>query len=363
MKLIRWTFIFFFLFGIVLLGIILTSKNPAFVALRSIVGLELAFRCTDPYAYYGWYPARFFDDPETQKLAKAIQKNDIPKIKKLVAQGANVNASGKEGRTPLYYAIGASNETFHCLLELGANPMLPGQYNTGQVRERYIFTYEKKNLNDYWYNSVLMELAVGKGDESEKIRSKGTVKSTKWKDALEFAKKYREGGKLPSDLLYYTTQTWWGGGRRVVEAIEAGADVHYQQHQASLVTLLVLRNVSVDSNVLKALRLMLQNGADMCAVSDIENYYRDDVCLFVAQNEFKGVEYEALVEEIERQGGDIELARSIYLQRKKELEERGEDPLLIPGMAKIDVSRTPPTERPWLDGVYEKRWFQEPEME
>lgn len=67
----------------------------------------------------------FPGDEMTQALAQAVSKGDIREIDALVAQGADVNAQGTRGYTPLIWALSHPNKKgFKRLLEHGADPNL-----------------------------------------------------------------------------------------------------------------------------------------------------------------------------------------------------------------------------------------------
>jgi uncharacterized protein len=75
------------------------------------------------HRYYGWDAELYFDDSAVVKLCKAIEKNDLKKMKSLIDSGANVNAVGKDGMTPLLWAFpNVQLERFKLLLENGADP-------------------------------------------------------------------------------------------------------------------------------------------------------------------------------------------------------------------------------------------------
>lgn len=67
-----------------------------------------------------------FSEVSTIALCHAIEANDLDEIKRCVAEGADVNARGKWGVTPLFWAFPSHRlERFELLLELGADPNLP----------------------------------------------------------------------------------------------------------------------------------------------------------------------------------------------------------------------------------------------
>ncbi len=62
-----------------------------------------------------------FPDPAQRALAKAAGLGDVKKVERLVQRGADVNARGARGATPLFWAM-HNIHGFTKLLELGANP-------------------------------------------------------------------------------------------------------------------------------------------------------------------------------------------------------------------------------------------------
>ncbi len=70
-----------------------------------------------------WRPRDFYSDPDVIALVQAAEKGDRDAIDRLVSRGVNVNAEGKDGMTPLLWAMWAKNKQgFLCLLEHGADP-------------------------------------------------------------------------------------------------------------------------------------------------------------------------------------------------------------------------------------------------
>jgi uncharacterized protein len=75
------------------------------------------------HAKVGWKAKDYFDDEQVIALCQAIEADDVPEMKRLIAAGADVNAVGKEGMTLLLWAFPDRKiERFKCLLEAGANP-------------------------------------------------------------------------------------------------------------------------------------------------------------------------------------------------------------------------------------------------
>lgn len=66
----------------------------------------------------------YFSDKQVAQLAVAAAAGDVEKINSLVAKQVNVNSSGKEGITPLFWAYYAQNRAgFEMLLQKGADLM------------------------------------------------------------------------------------------------------------------------------------------------------------------------------------------------------------------------------------------------
>lgn len=67
-------------------------------------------------------PERFFDG-QMRELAKAIANGNTEKIVATIKAGANPNGYGKEGMTPLLFALGSKSKiSLKTLLENGADP-------------------------------------------------------------------------------------------------------------------------------------------------------------------------------------------------------------------------------------------------
>lgn len=260
-----------------LVSCLIIGPQPTQALYEALVVAPLSIKCRDPYVHYNIRPELYYKDPETLKLARAIRKNDIPKIKKLVAQGADVNAMEKNFSL-LCYAIYAEDETFRCLLELGANPLLP--WKTSERWE--------------WEHSALGRLCRGDGTCSALVRFRGKEKKNeKFKDAMRYTRRFSEDGKLPEDMLFYIRYCY-DRLHRIEEAIDAGADVCYQKNNESSVTYVVRTTKMCSEDECPVLLKMLQGGADMCAVSAGDNRYHYDVCLWAAKHERDTPEYSHL---------------------------------------------------------------------
>lgn len=67
----------------------------------------------------------FFTDKQTVALIKTAEKNNPSKLKQLVREGADPNAFGKDGMTPLLWVLGHKDKkAMKALLSVGADPNL-----------------------------------------------------------------------------------------------------------------------------------------------------------------------------------------------------------------------------------------------
>ncbi len=75
------------------------------------------------HARFGWKAEDYFDDQQVIALCQAIEADDVEEMERLIAAGADANATGKKGMTPLLWAFPDRKlERFRCLLEQGADP-------------------------------------------------------------------------------------------------------------------------------------------------------------------------------------------------------------------------------------------------
>ena len=116
------------------------GRSPAGSLLPLVAAVLVLTGCSDPaqglvrkvaarvtnapwHEQHGWKAADFFTDPQVIALCDAIAANDVARMKKLIAAGADVNARGKGNMTPLLWAfVDNKPERFRLLLEDGANP-------------------------------------------------------------------------------------------------------------------------------------------------------------------------------------------------------------------------------------------------
>ncbi len=95
---------------------------------RLLLSLLLCICCNgcgaQPYHdKVGWKAEAFFDDPKVVTLCKAIESDDLEAMQTAVAAGADINAVGRDGMTPLMWAFPDHKVgRFKWLLEQGADP-------------------------------------------------------------------------------------------------------------------------------------------------------------------------------------------------------------------------------------------------
>jgi ankyrin repeat protein len=72
---------------------------------------------------FKWKATDYFSTPLEVALCNAIEANDLGEMRRLIKQGADVNARGKDNMTPLLWAFPDNKvERFKILLENGADP-------------------------------------------------------------------------------------------------------------------------------------------------------------------------------------------------------------------------------------------------
>ena len=100
----------------------ISSLRAAFCGLLLFFIPFLGF-ATDTTSVSGRTAIDIFHDPQVVALIDAVVDGNVAKAKGLMAAGANINASGDAGVTPLIWMIYAhNNRAIKMLLDLGANP-------------------------------------------------------------------------------------------------------------------------------------------------------------------------------------------------------------------------------------------------
>ena len=105
-----------------------------------------------------WIAEEYFDDPNEVALCKAIEKQDIGVIDKLIAGGVDINAKGKDGMSFLLWSFPAGEKVFERILHHGADPNYvceskydtPGYLKKGRtILERAIMSYHDRKFENY----------------------------------------------------------------------------------------------------------------------------------------------------------------------------------------------------------------------
>lgn len=102
------------------------------------------------HATVGWKAEEYFEDPLAVKLCQAIEIDAVDEMERLIAQGADVNAKGKDGMTLLLWAFPDRKiERFACLLEHGADPNVyfESDFSVGH-RPFHIYPENQKLFHD-----------------------------------------------------------------------------------------------------------------------------------------------------------------------------------------------------------------------
>jgi uncharacterized protein len=99
-----------------------------------------------------WRAHDFFKDPKVVALCLAAGKGDVETVDRLVTDRVDVNARGKDGMTPLLWAMWAkSKRGFLCLLEHGADPNI--QLDDGDS----VTSYAAAAANDSEWLEVILK--------------------------------------------------------------------------------------------------------------------------------------------------------------------------------------------------------------
>lgn len=186
---------------------------------------------------YGWEAEKYYDDPVQIELCHAILANDLEGIDKAVADGADVNARGKGGMTPLLWSYAENNpERLLKLLQLGADPnatwesdfntrntiVRPGDAITQMVCD-CSFDHYFDHVFDHGGDPNLTTIARGKTPLATLLSGSCTDKSKKLKRLVSLGASVDDSGpgerSTPVELAVLTHQY-----DLALELLEAGAD-------------------------------------------------------------------------------------------------------------------------------------------
>jgi ankyrin repeat protein len=118
--------------GIGLLVFLLTRRAIPRVLAMIVTGVSLVFLgLMLAFARFGYLIERYrqssghvFSSADGRGLGEAIERRDLARIRALAAAGADLNARGRDGTSPLSFALDRKQvEAARLLVELGANPL------------------------------------------------------------------------------------------------------------------------------------------------------------------------------------------------------------------------------------------------
>ena len=148
----------------------------------------------------------FPGNPQAQALAKAAEKGDIAAMDKLVAAGADPNATGEYAVTvPAWVVLHPNKEGFRRLLELGANPNKIWRREDSAL-DKSLMHFVVRETPNIGIEYLAMSIDIGKGNPNLRV---GKYKSPPMEDALcpvcipAFATLLKAGGDM-----YYID--WFG---------------------------------------------------------------------------------------------------------------------------------------------------------
>lgn len=148
----------------------------------------------------------FPGNPQAQALAKAAEKGDIATMDKLVAAGANPNATGEYGVTvPAWVILHPNKEGFRRLLELGADPNKIWRREDPGF-DKSLMHFVVRETPNIGIEYLTMAIETGNGDPNLRV---GKYKSPPMEEALcpvcipAFATLLKAGGDM-----YYID--WFG---------------------------------------------------------------------------------------------------------------------------------------------------------
>ena len=124
------------------------------------------FKIILPWTYMNLYvqkdshnlmPEEVFESPFVLDFIEAIQNNDLKKMERLEKEGVDINSRGKYGITPLICALRSNEQTFHWLLDKGANPNEGHWSKNGEVPILYTAIKFWQDYPDIFYIRLLLE--------------------------------------------------------------------------------------------------------------------------------------------------------------------------------------------------------------
>jgi uncharacterized protein len=101
-------------------------------AILSLVGLVVCGGCSR-YPF-GRPPSFFFSDERVVSLCQAIHDSNLEEVRKIIDGGIELNFKGKDGMTPLLWALASKKtQAIELLLSAGANPCAEAENGASYV--------------------------------------------------------------------------------------------------------------------------------------------------------------------------------------------------------------------------------------
>ncbi|MFN0199506.1 MAG: ankyrin repeat domain-containing protein [Planctomycetaceae bacterium] len=201
---------------------------------KIVWAIVIALLCLAPFMLdvfsWGPSPSDYYTDAKVISLIKAARRGKVKTIDRLVAEGVDVNAKGKDDITPLFFALEARNKAgFLRLLEHKANPNLPNSLSGESV----ISIAAKIEDDSSWLKMVLEHggnpNTPDMVDSMEQFRNETPIFRALWSRNVENVEllikagadlnHQTEFGETP--LMYAASFNWYD---HVYRFLEAGAD-------------------------------------------------------------------------------------------------------------------------------------------
>jgi len=267
-----------------------------------------------------WKAKDYFNDPKVIALCKAIDRNNLKKIDRLVTEGVDVNTKGKDNMTPLLWAFGRNRlEPFKKLLEHGADPNVKVTSNFNTEHPNYPFYAIGRG------DTVLLLAAqTGKPDYLKYIMQHGG-------DPNVIGAEFHRNSLLMIVVRYRSTNQ-----KECIQILmDAGADLDYRSVGGHA----VLTALEAAGSQYDVMLQLLEAGASFHNCNDRGRTFIHRFLEYVPQRPTKWQEkgYTKVLEWLEANGADIEGARkdietwhqgnALSPERIAELQKRSEDEL------------------------------------
>ena len=190
--------------------------------------------------------ADFFTDPGVRAPADAAGRGDVKEIDRLVGSGVDVNAEGKDGVTPLLWAMTARNhDGFLRLLERGADPNRPHSPADNRFGSSVMSAAAHSKIDSFYLEAVLKHGGNPNLVEPTGNRANLTEQTTPLQAAAIYSRRVenldllvragadlnRKAGHFGSTPLTDAAAAVWYEG--VYRLLEAGADFRIKDDAGS----------------------------------------------------------------------------------------------------------------------------------